>query len=73
MNNNRGVSGERRESHSVTIQWCSRDQSKTMVLTGSFLPLFEKAAASGVGSGDWRLDSLCHHYPCHVSFRSESC
>ena len=32
MNNGRGESGERRESHSVTIQWCSRDQSKTTAL-----------------------------------------
>ena len=27
-----GVSGERRESHCVTLQWCSPDQSKTMAL-----------------------------------------
>ena len=33
MNNGRGESGERRESHSVTLQWCSRDQSKTTTLT----------------------------------------
>ena len=34
MNNGRGESGERRESHNVTIQWCSRDQSKTTNLSG---------------------------------------
>ena len=32
MNNDRGVGGKRRESHSVTLQWCSRDQSKTTIL-----------------------------------------
>ena len=31
MNNGR-VSGERRESHSVTLQWCSCDQYKTTTL-----------------------------------------
>ena len=29
MNNGRGESGEARESHSVTLQWCSCDESKT--------------------------------------------
>ena len=32
MNNDRGESGERRESHSVPLQWRSRDQSKTTTL-----------------------------------------
>ena len=32
MNNGRGESGERRESHSVTLQWCLNDQSKTTAL-----------------------------------------
>ena len=27
------MSGERVESHSVTLQWCSRDQSKTTALS----------------------------------------
>ena len=36
MNNSRGVSGERRESHNVTFQWCSRDQSKTATLNNEF-------------------------------------
>ena len=33
MNNDTGENGERRESHRVTLQWCSRDQSKTMALS----------------------------------------
>ena len=32
MNNDRSVSGERRESHNVTLQWCSRGQSQTPAL-----------------------------------------
>ena len=33
MNNETGEIGDRRESHSVPLQWCSRDQSKTTALT----------------------------------------
>ena len=33
MNNGRGETGERIESHIVTLQWCSPDQSKTTTLT----------------------------------------
>ena len=36
MNNDTGENSERRGSHSVTLQWCSRDQSMTTTLT---LPL----------------------------------
>ena len=32
MNNDTGENGETRESHSVTLQWCSYDQSKTITL-----------------------------------------
>ena len=28
------MNGARRESHSVALQWCSRDQSKTTTLIG---------------------------------------
>ena len=35
MNNGRGESGERRELYSVTLQWYSRDQSKTNTLNGN--------------------------------------
>ena len=32
MNNDTGENGEGRESHSVTLQCCSRDQSKATTL-----------------------------------------
>ena len=38
--NKRGESGERRESDSVTLQWCSRDQSKTTTLNDVIYLIF---------------------------------
>ena len=35
MNKGRGESGERRETHSMPLQWCSHGQSKTTTLTFS--------------------------------------
>ena len=46
MNNDKGESGERRALHSVTIQWCSRDQSLTPTLSGVDCTLFLRRALS---------------------------
>ena len=40
MNNGRGESGDRRESHSVPLQWFSRDQSMTTTLSFLKFPNF---------------------------------
>ena len=39
MNNDTGENGERRKSQSVTLQWYSCDQSKTMALKYIILSL----------------------------------
>ena len=62
MNNDRGLSGERRESLSVTLQWCTRGQSPTPTLNRSTGKISKNCQSENVGTiHDVKFDTLGHH------------
>ena len=70
MNNDRSVSGERRESHNVTLQWCSREQSKTTTLNISIkmLRAHKSFSFSGVFKGQLELNFMKQFLLCGAQF-----
>ena len=79
MNNSRGESGERRESHSVTIQYCSRDQSKTTTLMNGQKEIAKikiekiKKVADHLVGGRRLLTPMSFIYCSYMPVQQESC
>ena len=63
MNNDRGVSGERRESHTGTLQWCSSGQSPTPTLKQCKL----KYEVNTIQSGPFSICCAAHNSRRHPS------